>query len=283
MSAPRRSAQGASMSGRLSGKIAMITGAASGIGLATARRFADEDATVILADRDEARLAAALAELQAARGKEHLAIPLDVTLEAAWIVAMSDIAARFGRLDILVNNAGFGRFRPIADTSLDEWRATLAVNLDSVFLGTKHALPLLAKSGRGAIVNMSSIRGLVAGPNSGAYSAAKAGVRLFSKVTALECAAAGNGVRVNSVHPGHVETPLTAPAYANPEIAKEFLAAYAAEALRPAAGDCRRHPVPGQRRGELHDRQRGHHRRRRHRAVAQPARPFNPIEVRIYA
>jgi len=211
------------MSGRLSGKVALITGAASGIGLATARRFAAEDAMVILADRDAAGLTAALAELQAGRDR-HLAITLDVTIEAAWIAAMKDIRTRYGRLDILVNNAGFGRFRSIADTTLDEWRATLAVNLDSVFLGTKHALPLLAESGRGAIVNMSSMRGLVAGPNSGAYSAAKAGVRLFSKATALECAAARNGVRVNSVHPGHVETPLTAPAYANPDIAKEFLA-----------------------------------------------------------
>ncbi|WP_372525176.1 SDR family NAD(P)-dependent oxidoreductase [Piscinibacter sp.] len=211
------------MSGRLSGKVALITGAASGIGLATARRFAEEDAMVILADRDAAGLTAALAELQAGRDR-HLAITLDVTIEAAWIAAMKDIRTRYGRLDILVNNAGFGRFRSIADTTLDEWRATLAVNLDSVFLGTKHALPLLAESGRGAIVNMSSMRGLVAGPNSGAYSAAKAGVRLFSKATALECAAARNGVRVNSVHPGHVETPLTAPAYANPDIAKEFLA-----------------------------------------------------------
>ena len=211
------------MSGRLCDKVALITGAASGIGLATARRFAQEDATVILADRDAAGLAAALAELQAGRDR-HLAIALDVTIESAWIAAIKDIRARYGRLDILVNNAGFGRFRSIADTTLDEWRATLAVNLDSVFLGTKHALPLLAECGRGAIVNMSSIRGLVAGPNSAAYSAAKAGVRLFSKVTALECAAARNGVRVNSVHPGHVETPLTAPAYANPNVAKEFLA-----------------------------------------------------------
>jgi NAD(P)-dependent dehydrogenase (short-subunit alcohol dehydrogenase family) len=211
------------MSGRLSDKVALITGAASGIGLATARRFAEEDAMVILADRDTAGLAAALAGLQADRG-EHIAITLDVTIESAWIAAMKEIRTRCGHLDILVNNAGYGRFRSIADTTLDEWRATLAVNLDSVFLGTKHALPLLAESGRGAIVNMSSMRGLVAGPNSGAYSAAKAGVRLFTKVTALECAAARNGVRVNSVHPGHVETPLTAPAYANPEVAKEFRA-----------------------------------------------------------
>jgi NAD(P)-dependent dehydrogenase (short-subunit alcohol dehydrogenase family) len=211
------------VSGRLPDKVALITGAASGIGLATARRFAQEGATVILADRDAAGLAAALAELQAG-GDRHIGMTLDVTIEADWIAAMKDVRARYGRLDILVNNAGFGRFRSIADTTLDEWRSTLAVNLDSVFLGTRHALPLLAESGRGAIVNMSSMRGLVAGPNSGAYSAAKAGVRLFTKVTALECAAAGNGVRANSVHPGHVETPLTAPAYANPEVAKEFLA-----------------------------------------------------------
>ena len=211
------------MSGRLSNRVALITGAASGIGLATARRFAQEDATVVLADRDTAGLAAALTELQAG-GDRHLAMALDVTIETDWIAAIEAIRTRYGRLDILVNNAGFGRFRSIADTTLDEWRATLAVNLDSVFLGTKHALPLLAECGRGAIVNMSSMRGLVAGPNSGAYSAAKAGVRLFTKVTALECAAARNGVRVNSVHPGHVETPLTAPAYADPDVAKEFLA-----------------------------------------------------------
>ena len=206
---------------RLSDKIALVTGAASGIGLATARRFAEEGATVALADRDEAGLAQALADMP---GNGHLPLALDVTVEAQWIAAISTIEARFRRLDILVNNAGFGRFRSIADTTLAEWHATLAVNLDSVFLGTKHALPLLARSGKGAIVNMSSIRGLVGGANSGAYSAAKAGVRLFSKVAALECAAAGNGVRVNSVHPGHVETPLTAPAYADPEIARPLIA-----------------------------------------------------------
>jgi NAD(P)-dependent dehydrogenase (short-subunit alcohol dehydrogenase family) len=210
------------MSGRLSGKIALITGAASGIGQATARRCAEEGAVVVACDRDEVRLRASLDELP--RGGAHLAIPFDVTDEAGWARATEEVAARFGRLDVLVNNAGFGRFRSIADTTLEEWRATLAVNLDSVFLGTRYALPLLASSGRGAIVNMSSIRGLVAGPNAGAYCAAKAGVKLFTKVTALECAAAGNGVRANSVHPGHVETPLTALAYANPVLAREFLA-----------------------------------------------------------
>lgn len=211
------------MSGRLARKIALVTGAASGIGFATARRFAAEGAELALADRNADGLASLETELRSGGGNP-LAITMDVTQEADWRRAIDTIATHFGRLDVLVNNAGFGRLRSIADTTLVEWHATLAVNLDSVFLGTRHALPLLARSGRGAIVNMSSIRGLVAGPNSGAYSAAKAGVRLFTKVTALECAAAGNGVRANSVHPGHVATPLTAPAYANPTLAEEFRA-----------------------------------------------------------
>lgn len=209
------------MGNRLAGKIALVTGAASGIGLEVVRRFAEEGARVILADNNGARLEAALAGIPASG--RHRARLLDVTVETQWIEAMAYVDEQFGRLDILVNNAGFGKFRSIAETTLAEWRSTMSVNLESVFLGTRHALPLLAKSGHGSIVNMSSIRGLVAGPNSGAYSAAKAGVRLFTKVTALECAAAGNGVRANSVHPGHVMTPLTASAYANPDLAKQFL------------------------------------------------------------
>ncbi|MBU6257667.1 MAG: SDR family oxidoreductase [Burkholderiales bacterium] len=205
---------------RLAGKVALISGAASGIGLATALRFAGEGAAVVLADRDDAGLERALAQMP---GEGHVAQHLDVTVEADWVAAMAAIDSGPGRLDVLFNNAGFGRFRSIVETTLEEWRSIIAVNLDSVFLGTKHALPLLAKSGRGAIVNMSSMRGLRAGANAGSYCAAKAGVHLFTKVTALECAAAGNGVRANSVHPGHIETPLTAAAYANPELAQRFI------------------------------------------------------------
>lgn len=208
---------------RLTDKIALVTGAASGIGLATARRFAEEGARVILADINMVQLEKALVGMHEI-SPGHRMLLFDVSQEKGWMGAAAEIEFVFGRLDVLVNNAGFGRFRSIADTTLEQWRATLAVNLDSVFLGTRHAMPLLARSGRGAIVNMSSIRGLTAGPNAGAYCAAKAGVRLFTKVTALECAEAGNGVRANSVHPGHVETPLTAPAYADPVLSKEFLA-----------------------------------------------------------
>lgn len=210
---------------RLAGKVALITGAASGIGLACAMRFAEEGAKVLLADRNEEGLAQAVLQMSGGGDDSaHLALTMDVTQEADWMRVMGEIERRHAQLDVLVNNAGFGRFRSIADTSLDEWRAILAVNLDSVFLGTRHAMPLLARAGRSSIVNMSSIRGLVAGANTGAYCAAKAGVHLFTKVTALECAAAGNGVRANSVHPGHVETPLTAAAFARPELAAQFIA-----------------------------------------------------------
>jgi len=192
---------------RLADKIALITGAASGIGYATAARFIAEGATVILADRATERLASAYAALCGA-GAPHSAMNFDVTIEDAWVQAIGEIDKTYGRLDVLVNNAGYGRPCSIKDTTLTEWRAIIAVNLDSVFLGTRYSLPLLARSGRGSIVNTSSIIGVVAGANSGSYSAAKAGVRLFTKVTALECAAARNGVRANSVHPGQVETPL---------------------------------------------------------------------------
>lgn len=205
----------------LAGRSAVITGAASGIGRATARRFASAGGRVILVDRNADGLADTLAVLG---DNGHRSITMDVTDEVAWMSLATEIESGEGKLDILVNNAGFGVFRSIADTTLEHWRAILAVNLDSVFLATKHLLPLLARSGNGAIVNMSSIRGIVAAANTGSYCAAKGAVRMFTKATALECAALSNGVRANSIHPGHIETPLSRGAHADPAIAARLLA-----------------------------------------------------------
>ncbi|WP_446653454.1 SDR family NAD(P)-dependent oxidoreductase [Blastomonas sp.] len=207
---------------KLTDRIALVTGAASGIGKATAIRFAEAGATLVLADRNAEALATALAELDDPR---HLSCLLDVTDEAGWAELAATIETAFGRLDVLVNNAGYGAFRSIAETTLEEWRAIMAVNLDSVFLGTRAMLPLLAKSRvGGSIINMSSIRGIAGAPFAGSYCAAKGGVRLFTKAAALECAALGNGVRVNSIHPGHVLTPLTSRVHDDPEQAAKLLA-----------------------------------------------------------
>jgi NAD(P)-dependent dehydrogenase (short-subunit alcohol dehydrogenase family) len=207
--------------GQLDGRIALVSGAASGIGLAIAQRFAAEGAQVVATDRSADALAAIVKDLP---GNGHQPLVMDVTDEAGWQAATDLIARDYGQLDILVNNAGYGSFRSIRETSLETWRAIIAVNLDSVFMATRALLPLLEKSGRGSIINMSSVRGIVAGNNASSYSAAKGGVRMLTKCIAVECAELGNGVRANSLHPGHIETPLTATAYSDPATAQAFLA-----------------------------------------------------------
>ena len=207
---------------RFADHVVLVTGAASGIGLAAARRFLAEGARVYLADRDGDRLAQAAAALNPA--DRHHAVTCDATDEAAWTALAERVARDAGRLDVLVNNVGNAVVRPIAETTLAQWRDTMAINLDSVFLGTRAMLPLLAASGHGAIVNLSSVRGIIGGVDIAGYCAAKGGVRMFTKATALECAALGNNVRANSVHPGLIETPLAASVFADPDMAARRLA-----------------------------------------------------------
>jgi NAD(P)-dependent dehydrogenase (short-subunit alcohol dehydrogenase family) len=211
-----------STSDGLAARMAVVTGAASGIGRATAIRLAQAGATVMLVDRDGVKLEETLAALP--RG-DHRTTVLDVTDEAGWAALAETLGRSPGHLDILVNNAGFGVFRSIADTSLEHWRAIIAVNLDSMFLSCRALLPLLEKAPHGAsIVNMSSIRGIAGGVNSTSYCAAKGGVRLFTKALALECAAAGRAIRVNSIHPGHILTPLTQAAHDDPAVHGKLMA-----------------------------------------------------------
>jgi meso-butanediol dehydrogenase / (S,S)-butanediol dehydrogenase / diacetyl reductase len=196
----------------LAGAIALVTGAASGIGLATAQALARSGAIVWLVDRDEERLAAAVASCEG--GAQPVAWHLDVTSETGWSALFAAIDERHGRLDILVNNAGLAHFQPLAQTSLADWRTSLAVNGDSVFLGTRTMLPLLARHparaerSTSAIINVSSVRAMIGGANFASYCAAKGAVRMFTKAVALECAALGERIRVNSVHPGFIDTPL---------------------------------------------------------------------------
>ena len=196
------------MSDRVIGKVTLITGGASGIGRGCADLFAAEGATVVIADVDEAMGTEAEAEIRAAGGRCEFAAH-DVTDEQSWISLIAGIRDRHGRLDALVNNAGIAIRNLIVDMPLEDWRKQMAVNLDGVFLGVKHALPLMRLSGDGgSIINMSSIAGLKGTPSSSCYSATKGGVRLFTKAAALECAAARDGVRVNSMHPGIIDTPM---------------------------------------------------------------------------
>lgn len=195
--------------GRVSGKVALVTGAASGIGRASAEALAREGASVVLTDIQVALGGQAAGGIVKAGGKAVFR-PQDVTSEDGWTEIIGGIERDYGRLDVLVNNAGIAIAGFVTDLTLEEWRRQQAINVDSVFLGTRAALPLMRRSGGGSIVNISSVAGLRGAPRLSAYCASKGAVRLFSKAVAIECAAMKDGVRVNSIHPGIIETPIWA-------------------------------------------------------------------------
>ena len=191
----------------MAGKIALVAGAASGIGRATALLLAREGAAVCCADID-AEKADATAELIVESGGNASPGRLDVTSEDSWREALDQVTDRFGRLDVLVNSAGISFGRPVTEMSLEEWRRVMAVNLEGVFLGTKHAILALRRTGGGSIVHISSASGLKAAPGASAYSASKAAVCMFVKAAARECLQNGDRIRINTVCPGGVKTPL---------------------------------------------------------------------------
>jgi len=194
-------------------KIALITGAASGIGRAACLALAQEGAVIVATDIHRDGAEAVAAELRAAGGRA-LALRHDVADEAEWAAVMAATLREFGRLDVLVNNAGVGTTKPLIETSLADWRAVTRVNLDGVFLGTRDGvaamrpLPERPRRSSGSIINISSMLGLVGFPEAAPYCASKGGVRLLTKSAALECAAQGWNVRVNSIHPGFIWTPM---------------------------------------------------------------------------
>jgi NAD(P)-dependent dehydrogenase (short-subunit alcohol dehydrogenase family) len=193
---------------QLKGQSAIVTGGASGIGAACARTLAREGAKVMVTDIDDARGRDLVADITKAGGTaayQHQ----DVTDEAAWPGIVGATEKQFGGLHIMVANAGIGIMVPIWDMTLADWRRQQAINLDGVFLSVKYAIPAMRRcGGKGSIVMISSVAGLRGSPGLAAYSATKGGVRLFAKSVAMECAQAGDKIRVNSVHPGIIDTPI---------------------------------------------------------------------------
>ncbi len=192
---------------RLENKVALISGGARGMGAVEAKLFAKEGAKVIIGDMLEEEGRQVEAEINETGG-ECVFVPLDVTNEDAWQRAVNEAVSRFGKLDILVNNAGIYRAHDVVETTSAEWDQVMAINAKGVFLGTKYAIPEMRKAGGGSIVNISSVAGLVGSKETTAYTASKGAVRLLTKSTAIQYAS--EGIRANSVHPGTIETPMTA-------------------------------------------------------------------------
>lgn len=209
---------------RVQGKVAVVTGAASGLGKAISFLLAREGAGVVLADINQADGQKA-AEALNREGKQAFFIKLDVTSESDWAQVMKLTQERFSKLDILVNCAGVFHDKSIEDTTLESWRRVIAINLDGVFLGTKAAIAPMKKNGGGSIINLSSAGGIIGTSDSSAYNASKGGVRLLTKASAIEFSRAGHNynIRVNSVHPGVIKTPMTKWITEDPQAAKAVM------------------------------------------------------------
>ncbi len=206
--------------GRLAGKTALITGAASGIGRGAAALFHAEGAKVAATDRNEA----GLADLS---GVADLILTQDVPDEARWREVVEAAVAAFGRLDILVNSAGIALKGNIETATLDDFRRTEAVNVEGTFLGCREAIRVMKGTGGGSIVNLSSVAGIIGDAQSAAYCASKGAVRLLTKSAALHCGRSGYAIRVNSVHPSFADTPMVQELIAssrNPDRVREGLA-----------------------------------------------------------
>ena len=220
---------------RLVGKVAIVSGGASGIGAETARTFGMHGATVVVCDVNDAAGEAVATEIENAGGTA-IYRPLNVTDEDQWAALVAETEESFGKLNILTNIAGVSGRDPkqniqttltagglLEDQTLEKWNQIMEVNATGTFLGTRTAIAPMRRAGGGSIVNISSICGIVGSHANGAYHASKGAVRIFSKSVAIQYAP--DKIRVNSVHPGFVDTPMTAPGHSNPEIVEQRIAA----------------------------------------------------------
>jgi NAD(P)-dependent dehydrogenase (short-subunit alcohol dehydrogenase family) len=215
---------------RLVGKVAIVTGGASGIGAETARAFAQHGAKVLLTDTNAALGKSVSKEISDSGGTAMFAVQ-DVCDEALWAVIVTKAEKSYGRLDILCNVAGISGRDPtmnvqtsltagprLAEQTLEQWNRVMEVNATGVFLGTRAAIPAMKRAGGGSIINISSICGIIGSHANAAYHASKGAVRILSKAAAIQYAP--DKIRVNSVHPGFVDTPMTKPGHGNPEVAR---------------------------------------------------------------
>ncbi|GIU66723.1 short-chain dehydrogenase [Candidatus Phycosocius spiralis] len=196
------------MTGRMVGKKALITGGAQGLGSAIATMYAKEGAHVVVTDLNGEGAQASAAAINSVYPGQATALQHDVCSEAQWIEIVHLADKAMGGLNVLVNNAGIGSLGSVESESYDTWKKVMSVDVDSVFLGCKYALGVMRPHGPGAIVNISSIAGLIAASNYAAYNAAKAAVWLLTKSVALHCARKVPGFRCNSIHPSFINTPI---------------------------------------------------------------------------
>ncbi|WP_201007377.1 SDR family NAD(P)-dependent oxidoreductase [Paenibacillus glycanilyticus] len=205
---------------RLEGKVAMITGAGTGIGKSTALRFAKEGVKVVVTDINEASVKQTADEVKKLGG-EALAIRHDVGSEDNWIQVVDEAVKAFGTIDVLFNNAGIYVIKPLFDTTVEDWNHLMNINVTSVFLGMKHVIPVMLKQQRGSVINASSIAGIGGSPDHVLYGASKGAVRTMTKDVAMEFAT--QGIRVNSIHPGYINTAMVDYAAATTHRDKEAL------------------------------------------------------------
>ncbi|MFP4228268.1 MAG: SDR family NAD(P)-dependent oxidoreductase [Salinivenus sp.] len=191
--------------GRVSGKTALITGAALGIGRAAAQMLAEEGAQVAITDINE-EVGEEAADALSSEGREVAFFEHDVASEADWERVVDDVRATFGPPDVLVNNAGIYQIEPLDEMSVEDWKHLMDINVTGVFLGMKHCTPLMREQGGGSVINLSSVAGLVGLPGHACYGASKGAVRTMTKDAAMELAE--DGVRVNSVHPAYIDTQM---------------------------------------------------------------------------
>src|SRR5436190_2994903 len=193
--------------GQVEGKVAIVTGGASGIGAACATTLAREGAKVVITDIDDAGAQAVVGKIAAAGG-EAVCLHQDVSIEEDWPRVIEATERHFGHLNVMMANAGIGILCKAIEMSLADWPRQIAVNLDGVLLSVKYAVPAMRRAGGGSIIITSSVAGLRGSAGLAGYCATKGGVRLFAKAVAMECAAEGDGIRVNTVHPGVIDTPI---------------------------------------------------------------------------